>query len=43
MNIQFIGHSTFPPLTGDPAVFQREGQARGVDIRILTPGEHTTL
>ncbi|MCD0157272.1 metal-dependent hydrolase [Deinococcus sp. 14RED07] len=36
-------YGTFPPLTGDPAVFQREGQARGVDVRILAPGEHTTL
>ncbi|WP_119674119.1 metal-dependent hydrolase [Deinococcus sp. RM] len=36
-------YGTFPPLTGDPAVFQREGEARGVDVRILKPGEHTTL
>ncbi|GGS35136.1 metal-dependent hydrolase [Deinococcus knuensis] len=36
-------YGTFPPLTGDPAVFQRQGQARGVDIRIIKPGEHTTL
>ncbi len=36
-------YGTFPPLTGDPAVFQREGAARGVDVRILKPGEHTTL
>ena len=36
-------YGTFPPLTGDPAVFRREGEARGVDVRILKPGEHTTL
>ncbi|GGN36751.1 metal-dependent hydrolase [Deinococcus daejeonensis] len=36
-------YGTFPPLTGDPAVFQREGEARGVDVRVLKPGEHTTL
>lgn len=36
-------YGTFPPLTGDPAVFQREGAARGVDVRVLQPGEHTTL
>lgn len=36
-------YATFPPLTGDPKVFQREGQARGVDIRILEPGQSTDL
>ncbi|GGS00541.1 metal-dependent hydrolase [Deinococcus sedimenti] len=36
-------YGTFPPLTGDPTVFQREGEARGVDVRVLKPGEHTTL
>ncbi|UBV42649.1 metal-dependent hydrolase [Deinococcus taeanensis] len=36
-------YGTFPPLTGDPAVFRREGEARGVDVRVLKPGEHTTL
>lgn len=36
-------YATFPPLTGDPQVFQREGQARGVDVRILDPGQDTDL
>lgn len=34
---------TFPPLTGDPQVFKRDGEARGVDVRILEPGETTEL
>lgn len=34
---------TFPLLTGDPQVFAREGQARGVDVRVLQPGESTDL
>ncbi|MVN86772.1 metal-dependent hydrolase [Deinococcus sp. HMF7620] len=36
-------YGTFPPLTGDPAVFEREGKARGVDVRVLKPGEETDL
>lgn len=36
-------YATFPPLTGDPQVFQHEGQARGVDVRILDPGQDTDL
>lgn len=34
---------TFPPLTGDPQVFRRGGEALGVDVRILEPGETTEL
>ncbi|PTA67651.1 metal-dependent hydrolase [Deinococcus arcticus] len=36
-------YGTFPVLTGDPAVFAREGAARGVDVRLLKPGETTEL
>jgi L-ascorbate metabolism protein UlaG (beta-lactamase superfamily) len=36
-------YGTFPPLTGDPQVFAREGQARGVDVRVLEPGETTEV
>lgn len=34
---------TFPPLTGDPAVFAQEGERRGVEVRVLQPGETTEL
>lgn len=34
-------YGTFPPLVGDPQVFAREGQARGVDVRVLAPREMT--
>lgn len=36
-------YGTFPPLVGDPQVFAREGQARGVDVRVLRPGETTEV
>ncbi|MFC4638068.1 metal-dependent hydrolase [Deinococcus hohokamensis] len=36
-------YGTFPPLTGDPQVFAREGAERGVDVRVLAPGESTEL
>ena len=36
-------YGTFPPLKGDPQVFAREGQARGVDVRVLQPGETTEV
>ncbi|GGK24719.1 UPF0173 metal-dependent hydrolase [Deinococcus malanensis] len=36
-------YATFPPLTGDPQVFAREGQAQGVDVRVLSPGDTTEL
>ncbi|WP_221090480.1 metal-dependent hydrolase [Deinococcus aquaedulcis] len=36
-------YGTFPVLTGDPAVFAREGQARGAEVRVLAPGEATDL
>lgn len=36
-------YGTFPVLTGDPQVFAREGQARGVDVSVLAPGEATEL
>lgn len=36
-------YGTFPPLVGDPQVFAREGQARGVDVRVLAPGETTEI
>lgn len=36
-------YGTFPPLIGDPQEFLREGEAWGVDIRILGIGESTTL
>lgn len=36
-------YGTFPPLTGDPQVFARAGQALGVDVRVLGPGETTEL
>ena len=32
-------YGTFPVLTGGPADFAREGEAWGVDIRVLEPGE----
>lgn len=34
---------TFPALTGDPQVFAQAGQALGVDVRVLEPGETTEL
>ncbi|GBF07279.1 metal-dependent hydrolase [Deinococcus aerius] len=36
-------YGTFPPLVGDPQVFAREGQARGVEVRVLEPGETTEV
>lgn len=36
-------YGTFPPLVGDPQVFAREGQGRGVDVRVLSPGETTEV
>lgn len=36
-------YATFPPLTGDPQVFAREGQAFGADVRVLNPGDTTEL
>lgn len=36
-------YATFPVLTGDPAVFRAEGERRGVEVRILEPGETTEL
>ncbi|PNY82961.1 metal-dependent hydrolase [Deinococcus koreensis] len=36
-------YGTFPPLTGDPQVFARAGQALGVDVRVLRPGDRTEL
>lgn len=36
-------YGTFPPLTGDPQVFAAAGQAQGVDVRVLGPGETTEL
>ncbi len=35
--------ATFPPLTGDPQIFKRNGEAQGVDVRIMEPGETTEL
>lgn len=34
-------YGTFPPLTGDPAVFQQAAHAHGVEVRILEPGQST--
>lgn len=34
---------TFPPLVGDPEVFARLGAERGVDVRVLKPGETLEL
>ena len=36
-------YATFPPLTGDPEVFRIGGSLRGVDVRVLAPGEATEL
>lgn len=36
-------YATFPVLTGDPEVFRKGGQERGVDVRVLKPGETTEL
>ncbi|GMA15839.1 metal-dependent hydrolase [Deinococcus metallilatus] len=36
-------YGTFPVLTGDPQVFAREGRERGVDVRVLAPGETTEV
>ena len=32
-------YATFPPLTGDPQVFAREAERRGVKAHLLQPGE----
>ncbi|QFP75517.1 metal-dependent hydrolase [Deinococcus sp. AJ005] len=34
---------TMPTLTGDPHIFKRGGEAQGVDVRILEPGETTEI
>ncbi|WP_309571312.1 metal-dependent hydrolase [Deinococcus sp.] len=34
---------TFPGLPGDPQVFAAAGQAQGVDVRVLHPGDTTEL
>ncbi|ADV68651.1 metal-dependent hydrolase [Deinococcus maricopensis] len=36
-------YGTFPPLTGDPQVFARLAGEAGVEARVLSPGERTTL
>lgn len=34
---------TFPGLSGDPQVFAAAGQAQGIDVRVLQPGDTTEL
>lgn len=36
-------YATFPPLTGDPEVFRIGGSLRGVDVRVIAPGEKTEV
>lgn len=36
-------YATFPLLTGDPEVFRVGGQLRGVDVRVVAPGEQTQV
>lgn len=36
-------YGTFPILTGDPQVFRTLGAMRGVDVRVIAPGEETTV
>lgn len=36
-------YGTFPVLTGDPEVFRVGGELRGVNVRVLAPGESTEL
>ena len=36
-------YGTFPPLTGDPQVFASGARERGVDARVLSPGEYLQL
>lgn len=36
-------YGTFPPLTGDPETFRVGGDLRGVEVRVLAPGDTTEL
>lgn len=36
-------YGTFPPLIGDPEVFRTLGAMRGVEVRIVAPGESTQV